>query len=66
MKRIRKEYVRVARVSGKEGDWATFLVVDHQRFRITPSESVDKKTANWYAKNLAIALERMIAKESKP
>ena len=41
---------------------AVFLVIDHQSFCV--AEDVNKPRAEWYRRNLAAALERLVENES--
>ena len=52
---IEKRYTRVVKIAGK---WNCYLQIDHQGFCVL--EGRTKKEANWYAKMLAIALERLV------
>ena len=52
---IKKRHTRVVKM-GKQ--WNTYLQIDHQGFCVV--ENTTKKRADWYAKMLSIALERLI------
>ena len=56
--RLKKQYIRVIKMGDK---YNCYLQIDHQGFNIV--EETSKQRANWYAKMLAIALDRMISKE---
>ena len=56
--RMKARYVRVVKLGGS---WNVFLQIDHQGFSVV--EQTDKKRADWYAKMLGIALERLVRNE---
>ena len=53
---IQAKYTRVVKIAGK---WNCYLQIDHQGFCIVDNRT--KKEANWYAKMIGIALERLVA-----
>ena len=55
---LKSKYTRV--VKNADG-WNCYLQIDHQGFRIV--DPTNHYRANWFAKNLAIALDRMMANE---
>ena len=54
--RLRRRYVRTVKIGDK---WNTYLQIDHQGFCVV--EQTFHHRARWFGKNLAIALERMLA-----
>lgn len=58
-KEIAKRYTRVAKNGRK---WDAYLSIDHQEFCVC--EQTDYRRAKWFAKMLAIALERFLASDS--
>jgi hypothetical protein len=54
--RLRRRYVRTVKIGDK---WNAYLQIDHQRFCVV--EQTCHHSARWFGKNLAIALERMLA-----
>jgi len=58
VKEIEAKYTRVVKIGGK---WNAYLQIDHQGF--TACEQTTKARAKWFAKMLAIALERMVENE---
>jgi predicted ATPase len=54
--RLRRRYVRTVKIGDK---WNTYLQIDHQGFCVV--EQTCHHRARWFGKNLAIALERMLA-----
>jgi len=52
---IRNRYTRVVKINDK---WNCYLYIDHQGFRVV--EQTTLRRAQWFAKRLAIALERML------
>jgi hypothetical protein len=57
-KDFEKKYARYLKIGGK---WAVYLQIDHQGFMVTDERT--KKEAKWYARQLGIALHRMIETE---
>lgn len=56
---LQKRYTRTVQLGSA---WNTYLQIDHQSFCVV--EQTSKRRAEWFAKRLATALERMIARES--
>lgn len=56
--RLRKKYTRVVKIGD---EWGCYLQIDHQGFLVV--QSANKSRAIWYAKMLAMALERTIENE---
>jgi len=56
---IKKKYTRVVKMGDK---WNTYLQIDHQGFCVV--EQTSRKRALWFAKMLAVALDRMIKTEN--
>ena len=54
--RLRRRYVRTVKIGDK---WNTYLQIDHQGFCVV--EQTCRHRARWFGKNLAVALERMLA-----
>lgn len=54
---IRKKYTRISNISGEN---VLFLSIDHQEFKI----EITPARVKWFQKMLAIALTRMIEKET--
>jgi len=57
---IRRKYTRVVKLGP---GWDTVLQIDHQGFSVV--ERATKARAQWYAKMLAIALERLLSSNTK-
>ena len=57
---LRRRYVRTVKIGNK---WNTYLQIDHQGFCVV--EQTCRHRAQWFGKNLAIALERMLAATRK-
>jgi hypothetical protein len=53
--KIRRRYTRVVKTGDK---WKTYLQIDHQGFCVV--EETNRRRAQWFAKQLSIALERML------
>ena len=58
--RLRRRYVRTVKIGDK---WNTYLQIDHQGFCVV--EQTCHHRARWFGKNLAVALERMLAANVK-
>ncbi len=63
LKQIREQYTLVRQLGDKDEGWATYLVIDQQSFCVV--EDTTEKRAKWFAKQLAIALKRLIEKNQK-
>jgi hypothetical protein len=57
--RILRQYTRVVKMGDK---WNAYLQIDHQGFTVV--ENTSRRRAQWFAKMLAIALERMLENRS--
>lgn len=60
VKELESKYTRVVKISGK---WNAYLQIDQQGFSVC--EQTTKARAKWYAKMLAMALERLIKNETE-
>jgi hypothetical protein len=58
---IKSRYTSITKGDGKYMPW---LKIDHQSFPVTV-EYTDRKTAEWYRRQLAIALHRMLSQSAK-
>lgn len=52
---MRKKYIRVVKIGEA---WNTYLQIDHQGFCVV--EQTSRQRANWFGKQLAVALARLI------
>jgi hypothetical protein len=57
LRRIRERYTRTWHSS--DGHWDCWLKIDHQSFKIYTG-CTDRVNIQWYARQLAVALERLI------
>jgi hypothetical protein len=55
LNQIRRRYTRVTKINDK---WNCYLYIDHQGFRVV--EQTTLRRAQWFSKQLSIALERML------
>jgi len=55
LNQIRRRYTRVVKINNK---WNCYLHIDHQRFCVV--KAPNRRLAQWFSKQLAIALERML------
>lgn len=58
---IRKRYVLITEIFG---GWNTYLQIDHQGFCIFQGTS--KRRAAWFARQLTVALDRMLENHKTP
>jgi hypothetical protein len=55
LNQIRRRYTRVVKINNK---WNCYLHIDHQEFQVV--EQTTLRMAQWFSKQLSIALERML------